>query len=767
MLAIVIGLASAAPLSNAAPSCAEGPQTEGSTINGTPCDDTIRASRGVTTVFGEGGNDTLYGQRGNDELNGGEGGDRLYGGVGDDRLRGGPDDDYLSGGFGADSLDGEGGDDFARGDATIDGIDDTGGGTDTLSYATGVAPGLFDRPGISDYEGFPVSRDGRGAYVNLQTGLGDNGLAPAGGGVDEDVGGTNFEIVIGSAFPDFIVGTSAGQTIYGGGGADVIRGEGGTDVVYGGADGDSCDAATSFECETDKEEVDLRNPAAIAVGLMAPQAGESPAPYLTGSNQDDVVTASYAAGSVTFTLGPGSDGDFDTSTSAAGGCGAPTTGKVICPAASAPDSIVLAGLGGDDSLIATNFPATTSVILLGGNDGDQLAGGQTEDALVDGPGADVADAAGGDDAVPNNEGSDKLHAGSGEDLFISNAICDGDQLDGGPDRDNANWANFNTAIAIEMADNEAGFVGAGGEPACGGGLLTNLKAIEDVEGTSFDDTLVGDSGDNQLLGRPGNDSYFAAAGNDSILANSGDEDLAIDCGEGFDTAQVDHPEYGDPAPVDCEAIEERDPNSFRPPDTPPAPEPPAEEAPPVGISSSPRPPRKPRPPDVTPPGTRVLHRPPAVLFTSGPRRAVRFTFSATEPKSTFRCKLDRGRFTPCRSPHTYRLTLGPHTFRVFAIDRAGNRDSTPAVVKVRVRRSQAGARRNLLTNPWTGPGHRTRSRSVGLPAWLARNDSLRNRRVSEEILNRHPVRTGIVGIDMPVPEPGMGRILRNRGMSTR
>ncbi|HET8861970.1 MAG TPA: calcium-binding protein [Solirubrobacterales bacterium] len=684
-LAVVAALAIAAPASNAAPTCAEGPQTEGSTIFGTPCDDTIRAPRGITTVLGEGGADTLYGQRGNDSLFGGEGNDRLYGGIGDDRLRGGPGEDRLSGGFGADSLDGEAGDDFARGDATIDAIDDSGGGTDTLSYATGVAPGLFDRPGVSDYDGFPASRDERGAYVNLQTGLGDNGLAPAGGGVDEGLGGTSFEVVIGSAFPDFIVGTGASQTIYGGGGADAIVGGGGNDTAYGGADGDSCDAAISFECETDEEEVELRDPAAIAVGLMAPQAGESPAVYLTGSNQDDVVAASYAAGSVTFTLGSGSDGGFDTSASAAGGCGPPTAGKVVCPAASAPDSVVLAGLGGDDSLSATNFPATTSVILLGGEESDQLTGDQTEDALVDGPGADTADAAGGDDAVPNNEGADELHAGSGEDLFISNAICDGDQLDGGPDRDNANWANFDTAISIDMADREAGFVGAGGQPACGGGLqLTKLEAIEDIEGTSFADTMIGDSGDNQLLGRPGNDSYFAAAGNDSILANSGDKDLAIDCGEGFDTAQVDHPEYGDPAPVNCESVEERDPNSFRPPDTPPAPQPPVEEPPPAGISTSP-PPRKPRPADSKPPGTKLLRRPAPVLFTSGRRRPTKFAFSATE-KATFRCKLDRGRFTPCRSPRTYRLTLGPHTFRVYAIDRAGNRDRTPAVIKLRVRR---------------------------------------------------------------------------------
>jgi len=690
LLVVLATLIPAPSSASAAPSCAEGPQTVGNTIVGTPCDDTIRAPRSITTVNGEGGNDTLYGQRGNDSLNGGDGEDRLYGGIGDDRLRGGADDDHLSGGFGADSLDGEGGDDFARGDATIDAISDTGGGSDTLSYATGVTPGLFDRPGVSDYDGFPAGRDGRGAYVNLQTGLGDNGLAPSGGGVDEDLEGTSFEVVIGSPFPDFIVGTSDDETIYGGGGADVIIGEGGDDTAYGGADGDSCDAATALECETSNEEVELRDPGAIAVGLMAPQSGEPPAVYLTGSDEDDEVTVSYAAGAVTFTLGAGSDGGFDTSPSASGGCGAPAAGKVTCPAPTAPDSIVLAGLDGADTLSLSGFDspalAATSVVLLGGAGNDKLSGSLTEDALVDGAGADTVDAGGRDDAVPNNEGADKLHAGTGEDLFISNSVCDGDLLDGGADRDNANWANFNAAIAIDMGAKRAGLVGSGGLPQCASSpLLTTLEAIEDVEGSSLDDTMIGDSGDNQLLGRPGHDSYFAAAGNDSILANSGDEDLTIDCGDGFDTAQVDHPQYGDPAPVGCESVDERDPNSFRPPDTPPNPNPPVETPLPEGPTPPPPPKPRPRPtPDVKPPGTKLAHRPPQILFTSSHRRTVKLAFIATEQDSSFRCKLDRGRYVRCRSPRLYRLALGWHTFRVFAIDRAGNRDRSPALLKLRI-----------------------------------------------------------------------------------
>lgn len=672
----------------AAPTCEEGPQIVGSTYYGTPCPDTIRAPRSITTVLGEGGNDTLYGQRGNDFLYGGEGDDRLYGGIGDDQLRGGLGDDRLSGGFGADSaLDGEAGNDFVRGDATIDNIENSGGGTDTLSYATGVTPGFFNRPGFpyafpdfSVYEGFPQSTEGRGAYVNLETGRGDNGLAPDGGGFDEKVAGTEFDVVIGTPFADYVVGTVSAQTFYGGGGADVILGKGGGDQVFGGAEGDYCEAAGAvlFECEfsAGEEEVEPRDPSTVSDGGMAPQAGEPAALFLSGSSDGESLVASYSD-----PLGSGSSVQVVLSVD-----GSPAESFALDEP---PDSVVIAGLGGGDTLSASSFPPTTSVILLGGEGDDHLTGGATEDALVDGSGDDVADAATADDAVPNNGGTDQLHAGPGEDLFVSDDVCGGDRLDGGPDRDNANWANFKSAVSIDIGAHVAGLVGGGGLPSCSSNLLlTGLEAIGDTEATNLDDTMIGDSGDNQLLGRPGHDSYLAAAGNDAILANSGDTDLVIDCGEGWDTALIDIPthtatdDYEDPAPIGCEDVEQRPKNSFRPPGTPPNPNPPPES--PLAEASTQPPPSSGR--DGRAPRTALLHHPARVVFSVARRRSVAFAFASNEAGSTFRCGIDRGPFRPCRSPRRYRLALGRHSFRAFAIDAAGNRDPSPALFRFRIAR---------------------------------------------------------------------------------
>lgn len=691
--AALVALLAASPAS-AAPTCAEGPQTVGEAIVGTPCDDTIRAPRGVTTVFGEGGNDVLYGQRGNDSLFGGEGHDRLYGGIGDDHPRGGPGNDLLSGGFGGDSLDGESGDDVVRGDATIDSIVDSGGGIDTLSFATGVTPGFPNEGPVVAYANFPKSDGERGVFVELAGNFANNGLAPDGGGVDKPLNATtfgSFEKVVGTPFSDIIVGSPNAEAIYGGGGADVILGKEGGDQVFGGAAGDYCEAtgATTASCEFSgsNKTVAPRDPSGIAVGLMTPAGAAPPGLYATGGSATDRVLATFSASpmQVTFELLPGSVGAFDAGT--AGGCEPPAAGKVVCPLAASPDSIVLAGLGGDDALSMSGLPATTSAIVLGGSGGDSLSGDATEDAVIDGDGNDSVSAGGGDDAVPNNEGDDDLHADAGEDLFISDSVCEGDLLDGGSERDNANWANFDFPIAIDMGAQIAGLRGGDGGPDCDADPPSTLLAIEDVEGTSLGDTLIGDAGPNQLLGRPGADAYFAAAGNDSILANSGDADVTIDCGEGFDTAQVDHPEYGDPAPIGCESIHERDPNSFRPPDTPPDPDP----GPPTGEASaapSPpvvKPPRR-RAKDRTPPRTRLLRRPSRQIFAAERLRRVVFAFASNETGSTFRCKLDRDRFRPCRSPRTYRLLTGRHTFRVAAIDRAGNRDPSPVFFAFRIRR---------------------------------------------------------------------------------
>lgn len=75
---------------------------------------------------------------------------------------------------------------------------------------------------------------------------------------------------------------------------------------------------------------------------------------------------------------------------------------------------------------------------------------------------------------------------------------------------------------------------------------------------------------------------------------------------------------------------------------------------------------------------------PDTAITSGPSGSTRstsasFDFSSEPPGAQFQCSLDGAVFAPCASPKSYMgLTSRLHTFRVRAIDSAGNVDSTPA-----------------------------------------------------------------------------------------
>ncbi len=615
-----------------APSCAEGPVRSGATILGTPCadrivvpasvarvdagpgNDTIVAAPiaaaaqecsggcfggiGSQTIEGGAGNDLIFGQRGNDTLRGGAGNDSLFGGIGDDKLEGGPGDDFLYGGFGADAIDGQEGSDTVRGDGTVDQpLRDTGlAGIDTLSYATGITPGFantmagFTYPDFGEYGGFPSASGERGVYLNLNDGHADDGIAASGGGVDR-IEGQGFERVIGSPFSDYIVGTAAGETIYGGGGADVIRGEGGNDRLFGGADGDDldggegsgdsadggsgtdeCQAVESLtSCEaTTTRAVASRNAAQVSAGFMLPSAetGATSQLYVIGSSAGETITATYEGSKITVVVAGAS---FDAE-SALGLNGCTTSGATaICtvPAGSAPDSVVIAGMGGDDTLTANGFPATVSPILIGGEGADTISGGEaSEDVLVDGPGnfKDDLTALGGDDALLHNGGPDTLRGGGGNDLFLSVSICDGEHLVGEAGVDNSSWARLNgVAVAARLDQGIAGQVGPANAATCSSGSLDSMSEIEDLEGSNQDDTLVGGSANNQLLGHFGADTLLALAGNDLILANSEDSDALIDCGEGSDSAVIDiphPPQYVDPAPIGCENVREGKPDEF-------------------------------------------------------------------------------------------------------------------------------------------------------------------------------------------------------------
>jgi subtilisin family serine protease len=86
----------------------------------------------------------------------------------------------------------------------------------------------------------------------------------------------------------------------------------------------------------------------------------------------------------------------------------------------------------------------------------------------------------------------------------------------------------------------------------------------------------------------------------------------------------------------------------------------------------------------------LTYRAPNTVFKGGPAATTQnptatFRFTSNGYRSHFRCRLDTSAWKPCTSPKTYKgLTKGTHTFRVRAIDQAGNADSSPIVRSWRI-----------------------------------------------------------------------------------
>jgi hypothetical protein len=90
------------------------------------------------------------------------------------------------------------------------------------------------------------------------------------------------------------------------------------------------------------------------------------------------------------------------------------------------------------------------------------------------------------------------------------------------------------------------------------------------------------------------------------------------------------------------------------------------------------------------PNGKIKKGPRKLVETEKAKAKVKFRFSSDEVGSTFECKLDRKPFKPCSSPKRYRIKATEkakkHTFRVRAIDVAGNSDLTPAKRSFKVKR---------------------------------------------------------------------------------
>lgn len=301
------------------------------------------------------------------------------------------------------------------------------------------------------------------------------------GGVGNDMlyGRTNDDILYGDEDMDYLNGGTGNDTLYGGTGHDKLEGGAGADLIDGGEGNDTVSYASSS--------------AAVTVDLSAGTATGGDA---TG---DTLVSIEHVEGAMGGSTITGNDGNNILS-------GAKRSDLYEGSFYSEFNEKLFSNISRDiffrlpdDNVIKQN--AIDSAIA-------EIDNNYIKDSTF----ADVMYGGKGDDILNGYDGDDKLYGGEGEDVL--NGGIGADILDGGAGRDGVTYKESAGAVLVNLQDN----IGQGFDAE--GDTFAN---IEDIEGSGFNDQLIGNDSSNRLFGRNGNDVILGGAGDDYLLGNAGND----------------------------------------------------------------------------------------------------------------------------------------------------------------------------------------------------------------------------------------------------
>jgi Ca2+-binding RTX toxin-like protein len=162
---------------------------------------------------------------------------------------------------------------------------------------------------------------------------------------------------------------------------------------------------------------------------------------------------------------------------------------------------ILFGRGGDDVLMG-GFGNDTA---RGGAGEDYLSGGHGNDRLEGGDGNDLALGSFGNDVLAGGAGDDTLEGGMDDDTLLGDLGAD--LLVGGLGIDTADYSTSASAVSARLSSSTAG-VGGDAEG-------DTIRSVENLFGSAFNDTLVGDAEDNLLRGGAGADVIDGLGGVDT------------------------------------------------------------------------------------------------------------------------------------------------------------------------------------------------------------------------------------------------------------
>jgi Ca2+-binding RTX toxin-like protein len=214
---------------------------------------------------------------------------------------------------------------------------------------------------------------------------------------------------------------------------------------------------------------------------------------------------------------------------------------------------------GADNMTGSNFNDVMfgdwgNDIIRGRDGDDNLNGGEGHNTIYGDAGRDTLFGNGGNDTLYGGDDTDYIEAGNGNDVIYGGNGDDtikggagADYVDGGDGKDTAYFTD-GTGVYANLATNIFQYGNAQGD--------TYIN-IENLGGSHYNDTLIGNAlnnyingeqGDDFIDGGDGNDDLFGSLGNNKIYGGNGDDYITayngielFDGGNGNDTVNYSHP----------------------------------------------------------------------------------------------------------------------------------------------------------------------------------------------------------------------------------
>jgi Ca2+-binding RTX toxin-like protein len=531
-------------------------------------------------IWGSAGNDQLSGLGGNDSLSGFGGSDFIGGGLGNDTIDGGDGDDLIFEFSGKNTIFGGNGNDFfvvydadnfsagvtsVTGGAgrdeylpvfttTFDGFNAAlgpevqdfvaGAGGDILNFGsllssmidTFFTSGAYygqDPYGLDGFIGF--LEDGSDVWVIYDPDNFSNSFY--GYYVVMTLKNVTLEDIVADNIRQFISGDNDSETLNGTGDRDFLYAAGGNDTLNGGVDADTMqggDGNDVYYVDNIKDEVKENTSGSgfastferSAIGILPgfPPVAAAIDGFIdtvmaavdyslsqfvenltltgtatsgTGNELDNIITGNSISNVLNGLAGDDTlDGGAGSDTAVYSGNSANYQVSTVGGTTTVTDLVASGGDEGSDTL--TNIESLrfddTIIPVSGG-----LTGGAGNDSLVGGAGAD---------SISGNGGNDTLIGGAGNDT-----------LNGGTGIDTASYAGTASAVTVTLASTSA-------QNTQGAGTDT-INTVENLIGSSYNDTLTGNSAANNLDGGGGNDTLNGGTGDDTMKGGSGNDTYIV------------------------------------------------------------------------------------------------------------------------------------------------------------------------------------------------------------------------------------------------